>query len=114
MARPTVRTITLHALAPPKPAAGEGCNGCGICCAYERCPPALLFLPRQAGLCPALEWEADAARYRCGLARRPAHHVRWLPRRWEAPAARWFAARIAAGTACDCDAVEIAEPSAGS
>lgn len=106
MARTSILAVALRAEAPPKPTVGEDCNGCGICCALERCPPAHLFLPLGPGPCSALEWEAEAARYRCGLATRPAEYVRGLPRRWEAGAARWFSARIAAGTGCDCDAAE--------
>lgn len=102
-----IQTVTLHADAPPKPAEGQPCNGCGICCAAERCPVAWLFLPRSRGSCPALEWDGAAARYRCGMVAHPAACVRWLPRRWEARAARWFAYRIAAGKGCDFGATEI-------
>jgi hypothetical protein len=102
-----IQTLTLHATAPPKPALGERCNGCGICCAAERCPVALLFLPHGGGSCAALEWDGEAGRYLCGMARRPANYIAWLPRSWEGAAGRWFAVRIAAGTACDFDATEI-------
>ena len=102
-----IQTLILHAGAPPKPAAGEPCNGCGICCAAERCPMAWVFLPRGGGSCAALEWDGAAARYRCGMAARPAHYLGWLPRRWEGRAARWFAYRIAAGKGCDCDATAV-------
>lgn len=100
------RDLTLHAPAPPKPAPGAACNGCGICCALERCPVARLFLPA-AERCRALEWDDAARRYRCGMAVRPAAYLRWLPRRWEVGAGRWFASRIAAGSGCDCDAMEV-------
>lgn len=97
----------LHAEAPPKPTEGQPCNGCGLCCAAERCPVAWLFLPRGSGSCSALEWDGNAGRYRCGMVAHPATHVRWLPRRWEAGAARWFAYRIAAGKGCDFGATEV-------
>lgn len=93
-----IEAVGLHRDAPAKPARGQPCNGCGICCAIERCPQALLLLPREGGVCPALEWHADAQNYRCGLVLRPAHHVRWLPKRWEGAAGRWLATRIAAGS----------------
>lgn len=103
-----IEAVPLHRDAPPKPATGEPCNGCGVCCALERCPMARLLLPRaESRACPALEWIAAERRYRCGLAQRPGHYVRWLPRRWETAAARWIAARIAAGSGCDCDAAEL-------
>lgn len=102
-----IQTLTLYADAPPKPAPGDACNGCGLCCAAERCPVAWLLLPRGKGSCAALEWDAAARHYRCGMVMRPAHYVGWLPRRWDGAAARWFASRIAAGQGCDFGAVEV-------
>jgi hypothetical protein len=100
--------VPLHRDAPTKPPEGEPCNGCGVCCALERCPMAWLLLPRgDSRACAALEWSSAERRYRCGLVLRPAHHVGWLPRRWEQPAARWIASRIAAGSGCDCGASEL-------
>jgi len=97
--------IHLHRAAPAKPAAGEACNGCGVCCALETCPLARLRFLRRRGPCPALRWQAEEGRYRCDLLADPG---RWLP----LPAAfgrrlvgRW----IAAGSGCDCDF----EPDAG-
>ena len=100
------RTIHLHREAPPKPAPGAPCNGCGVCCAAETCPLGLLLFRRRRGPCPALSWhgETGAGRYRCGLLMAPAHHLRWLPSRWESTAGRLFARWIAAGTGCDSDA----------
>lgn len=98
------QTITLHTKAPPKPEIGAPCNGCGVCCAAETCPAALvLFLQRQ-GSCPALFWNEKETRYSCGLLDNPAQYLRWLPRRWNALASRFFARRIAAGAGCDCSA----------
>lgn len=93
--------IHLHRQAPAKPAVGEPCNGCGLCCALETCPLGRLRFLQARGPCPALEWEAG--RYRCGLLAAPRRHLPgwppavadWVGRR----AARW----ISAGSGCDCD-----------
>jgi hypothetical protein len=102
-------TIRLHALAPPKPALGAPCNGCGVCCAAEPCPLGQIFFLRRRGACPALDWDSAASRYACGLVVRPAHHLRWLPAAWSGPAGRWFSRRIAAGIGCDADMVILPE-----
>ena len=34
--------IHLHPSAPPKPAEGAACNGCGVCCAWQPCPLGVL------------------------------------------------------------------------
>jgi hypothetical protein len=102
-----IQILTLNAGAPPKPTQGEPCNGCGLCCLAERCPVALLFLPRDGGSCPALEWDGESGRYLCGMVGHPAKYLGWLPRRWEGAAGRWFAYRIAAGKSCDFDATEV-------
>ncbi|MCX7141101.1 MAG: hypothetical protein NT123_08400 [Proteobacteria bacterium] len=104
-----IKTVFLHADAPSKPAEGETCNGCGICCAAERCPVAWLFLPRNSESCAALQWDAEARRYHCGMVVHPADFLRWLPRRWEGQAGRWFAYRVAAGKGCDFGAVEVGD-----
>lgn len=96
----STRVIRLHAEAPQKPPPGAACNGCGVCCAAEPCPLGALLSRRRNGECVALQWHADAARYRCGVVDDPARWLRWLPRRWGvALASRW----IAAGAGCDCD-----------
>lgn len=95
------QVIWLQALAPAKPAVGEPCNGCGVCCAASPCPVARVFLWRWRGACPALEWHDAVQQYRCGMLLHPAHYLSTLPRFAET----WFAKRIrrwiAAGTACD-------------
>lgn len=85
------RVILLHPEAPPKPAPGAACNGCGVCCAAEPCPVGLLASLRRRGACQLLRW--DGERYRCGalLAAGP---LAPLLRRW-----------IAAGAGCDSDLV---------
>ncbi|MBP7489797.1 MAG: hypothetical protein KA772_08415 [Azospira sp.] len=86
-AAPTMdtQTIHLHLKAPPKPDAGQPCNGCGVCCA-------------------ALEWLAEEACYRCGLLRRPRHYWPGLPAWAEGMARRLTRRWIAAGSACDSQA----------
>lgn len=98
------QTIHLHAAAPAKPAEGQPCNGCGVCCALETCPAARLRFLRIKGPCPALEWAVTDKRYVCGLLTRPGHYLNWLPASGEALASRLFARWIAAGRGCDCSA----------
>lgn len=89
-AMPQPRVIEIHPDAPPKPAEGAACNGCGVCCLAEPCPLGVLISRRRHGACSALRW--DGARYLCGvLAARPQGLAGWLVRRW-----------IAAGQGCDC------------
>ncbi|MEW6164451.1 MAG: hypothetical protein AB1642_05260 [Pseudomonadota bacterium] len=91
--------ILLHAAAPPKPAVGAPCNGCGVCCGIAACPLSRFLLGHREGPCPALKWQGghDNERYVCGLVAAPTGIARWLPRRL---VLRW----IAAGRGCDCDA----------
>lgn len=90
------RVIRLRRDAPPKPAAGSTCNGCGVCCAWAPCPLGMMVSGRRVGRCRALRW--DGERYRCRLLAQPARAWRWLPRAWaQGLAARW----IGAGRGCD-------------
>jgi hypothetical protein len=98
-----IGTIELHADAPPKPGVGAPCNGCGVCCAVEPCPVALVFLFQRKGRCRALQWQAEAKRYVCGMVTAPQRYSRWLPRILRSAAGRFFASRIAAGSGCDAD-----------
>ena len=97
-----MNTILLHRDAPPKPAVGADCNGCGVCCAMEPCPLSHGLLGHRNGSCPALVWQGT--RYGCGMVIEPAKHVRWLPDGLESFAAHLARRWIAAGTGCDCDA----------
>ena len=106
---PSSQVIHIEPLAPPKPALGAACNGCGVCCLAEPCPVGVLLSGRSTGACRALRWQPAAARYTCGAITAPTevvlvalpHRLAWLARplasllRWCAP--RW----IAAGTGCD-------------
>ncbi|MDP3537168.1 MAG: hypothetical protein Q8S26_00530 [Azonexus sp.] len=96
--------IHLHRDAPAKPAEGQACNGCGVCCALETCPAARLRFLQRHGPCPALEWSAPESRYQCGLLMRPGQYLNWLPSAGEHLASRVFARWIAAGKGCDCSA----------
>ena len=107
MRRGELKHIELHRLAPTKPKTGQPCNGCGVCCAVEPCPVAMLFLLQRRGRCHALQWQAADGRYACGMVVAPGDYLRWLPIRMKPWASRWFARRIAAGLGCDSD-IEIA------
>jgi hypothetical protein len=95
--------IAIHAAAPAKPALGDACNGCGVCCAALPCPVSRVLLGHRQGACPALCWQVEAGRYVCGMITRPANFLRWLPARWEAAAGRRFARWVASGIGCDSD-----------
>ncbi|AXS80784.1 hypothetical protein [Dechloromonas sp. HYN0024] len=96
--------IHLHREAPAKPAEGQPCNGCGVCCALETCPAARLRFRQGQGLCPALHWSTDDRRYHCGLLVDPKKYLPWLPGLATSAAKRLLARWIAAGQGCDCDA----------
>jgi hypothetical protein len=107
------QVIRIHAEAPPKPALGAPCNGCGVCCASEPCPVGVLVSRRRSGACKALLWNPREQRYRCGVMAEPERftHLRW---RWLNRLATRLAARmIAAGRGCD-SAVEVEPASEGS
>ncbi|MBI5918613.1 MAG: hypothetical protein HY849_04480 [Nitrosomonadales bacterium] len=96
-----LQTIELDPQASAKPALGERCNGCGVCCAAEPCPVALVLLLQRRGRCRALLWQEAEARYVCGLVVAPHRHSWLIPARWSAGAGRLLATRIAAGAGCD-------------
>jgi len=96
--------IHLHPAAPAKPAEGQPCNGCGVCCALETCPPARLRFMQAKGPCPALQWSAADRRYRCGLLASPRTYLGRLPDIAEPLVRRLFSRWIAAGQGCDCSA----------
>jgi len=88
------RIIQIHPDAPPKPAFGQACNGCGVCCLVEPCPLGVVLSRRLKAACVAVSW--DGARYVCGaLPAQPSGFIGklggWLVKRW-----------IAAGAGCDC------------
>lgn len=95
------QVIWLQPEAPPKPKAGQNCNGCGVCCAASPCPVSRLFLWQWRGSCRALEWHAEVQQYRCGMLLRPAHYLLLLPSLAEPLFQSWVRRSIAAGIACD-------------
>jgi Fe-S-cluster-containing hydrogenase component 2 len=94
-------TILIHAEAPPKPALGEPCNGCGLCCLAEPCPVGMLLSRRRRGRCISLRWDEVQRRYRCGALAWQAK--RSLTRLIERPLHAWMARMISAGQGCDAE-----------
>jgi hypothetical protein len=94
--------ILLHHNAPPKPADGQPCNGCGVCCALETCPVARLRFLKISGPCPGLEWSERETRYHCGLLVNPGKYFGWLPNTAMPISRRLLTRWISAGKGCDC------------
>lgn len=82
-----------------KPRHGQPCNGCGGCCAAQRCPLAqIVFGP--GGRCPALEVQLPA--FTCGLIDHPERYAPGVVTRHGArDAGRAAAVLIGAGLGCD-------------
>ena len=95
--------------APAKPALGQPCNGCGLCCLAEPCPLGMLVSRRRTGACAALRWSDADRRYWCGMVADPGGVTGithpWAVRALSALARRW----IASGVGCDAQ-VQIREP----
>jgi hypothetical protein len=89
--------IRIQPAAPAKPALGQPCNGCGICCLAEPCPVGMLVSRRRHGACELLRWSDAEARYRCGLLAEAQGRAGPLTRLWQA----WARRMIAAGSGCD-------------
>ncbi|MGP3505246.1 hypothetical protein [Paracidovorax citrulli] len=109
----TGQVVFWHRDAPPQPAFGAPCNGCGLCCLAEPCPLGMVVSRRRTGPCKALLWSPAAVpdasgRYVCGMVADPAAVTGWR-RAW---ALRWIArlARrwIAAGQGCDAPPLHVA------
>lgn len=83
--------------APPKPIEGQPCNGCGFCCAAERCLIAVEVIGPGPAPCPAMEFEDG--RFWCGILRNVSHYRPDLPKYadiiFRKELARYF------GTGCD-------------
>ena len=81
--------ITIHPQAPLKPAEGQPCNGCGVCCLVEPCPLGMVLSLKTQGACRMLRWHDELGLYRCGALELPV--LKYVAKRW-----------IAAGVGCDC------------
>lgn len=106
------QVIHIHPDAPPKPAFGAPCNGCGVCCLAEPCPLGMVVSRRRQGACDALRWRAAERRYVCGMVADPAELMgpRWRALHWTAPLLRRLARRwISAGSGCDA-AIDVVPP----
>ncbi|OWQ93318.1 hypothetical protein CDN99_02195 [Roseateles aquatilis] len=112
--QPARAVIWIHPEAPPKPAIGQPCNGCGVCCLAEPCPLGMVVSLKRTGACRALEWSDEGHQYRCGMLTHPARYVglRTLnPEGLLNRLIRRYARRmIAAGIGCDAD-IEPQRPS---
>jgi hypothetical protein len=102
------RIIRIRVAAPPKPAWGAPCNGCGVCCLAEPCPVGILASRRRHGACDAVIWMPEERRYRCGMVLQPAKYLpawlRVIPLGWRYWLPRLTLHFIAAGRGCDSDA----------
>lgn len=108
MSRPSAppsRVIHLHVDAPPKPAEGAACNGCGLCCAAEPCPVGMLVSRKRAGACHALQWSDSDGRYYCAMVSAPAQVLPWLPARLAPLVSQLTRRWIASATGCDASLV---------
>lgn len=99
--------VHLHRDAPSKPAPGEPCNRCGVCCAAETCPAGRLVFRQRTGPCPALALRDG--RYACELAVMPERHIPILPLFLRPLAVRLFLRWISVGTGCD-SVVNVVNP----
>ncbi len=90
-----MQVIHIHPQAPPKPALGQACNGCGVCCLAEPCPLGVLLSRKRTGACKAVFWSEEQQRYRCGAL------VRWGRRPFQRLFTRLVRRWIAAGQGCD-------------
>jgi hypothetical protein len=106
LSMPKHQVIHIQPEAPPKPAVGAACNGCGVCCLAEPCPLGMLVSGRRHGACRALRWSNADARYVCGMVSAP-HEVLGWQGRWGQVLtpwlARWARRWISAGQGCDSD-----------
>ncbi len=105
------QVIHIHPAAPPKPALGAPCNGCGVCCLAEPCPVGVLVSKRRHGACSALLWDDAENLYRCGMVSDPLRQLGWpaAPRGWSAWLGRRMRRWIAAGAGCDA-AMSVERP----
>ena len=97
----TPSVIHLHVAAPSKPAPGQTCNGCGVCCTWQPCPLGVLVTGRRDGACAALRWHDAERHYRCTMVDAPEAAWPALPTALRGPLRRLARRWIAAGAGCD-------------
>ncbi len=102
------RIIYIHPDARAKPAEGQPCNGCGVCCLSAPCPIGMLVSRRRQGACTALQWSQDDRRYVCGMLTAPLQSLGWrggingvVAKRLAKCLSAWSSRWIAAGIGCD-------------
>jgi hypothetical protein len=103
---PLPHVIRIQAEAPAKPALGETCNGCGICCLSEPCPLGVLLSLSNKGPCKALQWSQAEQQYRCGALGDHVSGGRGVTGLRARLVGRW----ISAGSGCDCELEVSASP----
>jgi hypothetical protein len=117
--RSNYRVVLLHEDAPSKPAPGAPCNGCGLCCAWSRCPLGWIVSggfhqSSQQEPCSALRWNESLLRYQCGMVSSPQSILSWLPS-WITPiVTKWSLRWISSDSGCDADLEIEREPSVNS
>ncbi len=114
------QVIQIHPAAPPKPAEGQACNGCGVCCLSAPCPIGILVSRRRSGACKALQWSAPDSRYVCGMLSAPLQVLGWrgsatgrVSKQLASLLTRLSARWIAAGIGCDSNLQVAAPPVSG-
>ncbi|WP_431287293.1 hypothetical protein [Roseateles chitinivorans] len=114
MSSRTGSVIWIRPEAPPKPAVGTPCNGCGVCCLAEPCPLGMLVSLKREGACRALQWSENDRQYRCGMLVHPTRYVglrTFKPEGLVNRLIRRYARRmIAAGIGCDADIEPMTAP----
>ena len=89
-------TVTARSL--PKPAYGQPCNGCGVCCIAQQCPISTALFGEQER-CPALEPAGHG--FGCGVITNTAAYVPDLPAWGGQALSDAFAVMLGAGDGCD-------------
>lgn len=92
-----------------KPAHGQPCNRCGLCCMAVVCPVGAAVLKREQGPCPALDKLPDGT-FACGLVAHPHLYAGARRLMLEGPRALSEAAAILVGSGTGCDARFNGEP----
>jgi hypothetical protein len=93
--------------APEKPAEGQPCNGCGMCCAAQPCLIAQEFIGATEGPCPAMVFEDG--RFWCGMTRTPGAYM-GQPGWADEMLGRMFAEALGIGIGCDSNAPPTGQP----